>query len=160
MYTRIQRYVQDYRNTLEHSIDNFASFTWDNVDAFKTYGAFIINNKEGSLKMYNGRGFTNEYVKPQFSSEGSYLTGVTFDNQKIEFEIGVYYSTAVEYRQFLNWLNPYTVGSLTFGFDKKWSYICKLNSLAPSTRYIIGHAAVADVLTVKRAKNGDLQGKL
>lgn len=139
MYTKITT-AQEKRNQLKSQIDDFASFQWNGHDMFEDYGAFIINNKGGSLKMYNGAGFTNEYVKPQFSDQGSFLTGINFDNQKIEFEIGLYCFTMAEYRQFLECISPYVISDLIFSFNTGWRYICKLANRQDSTKYIIGQS--------------------
>ena len=70
------------RKKIKWGIDDFASFTWRGIDAFETFGAFIINNKD-SLKFYNGPSFSNEYTKPQFETAAGQLTGVTFQIQKM-----------------------------------------------------------------------------
>ena len=56
---------------------------------FNEFGAFIINEKKGSLKLYNGPSFKNNYSKPQFQDGYTNLTGITFDTQTISFTIGV-----------------------------------------------------------------------
>ena len=57
---------------------------------FANFGAFIINEKKGSLKFYNGPSFKNNYSKPQFQDGYTNLTGVTFETQTISFTIGIY----------------------------------------------------------------------
>lgn len=89
------------RELLKKQMDDFATFVWRGVKSFDTYGAFIINNKN-SLKFYNGPSFTNEYSKPKFSSTGSNLTGISFSTQTISFQVGAYWLTEVEYREFIN----------------------------------------------------------
>ena len=89
------------RDQLRQAMDNFTSFTWCGVDAFETFGAFIINNKN-SLKFYNGPSYSNEYTKPQFESAAGQLTGVTFQTQKIDFTIGVYWISEDHYRHLIH----------------------------------------------------------
>ena len=125
------------RELLKKQMDNFATFVWRGVKSFDTYGAFIINNKN-SLKFYNGPSFTNEYSKPKFSSTGSNLTGISFSTQTISFQVGAYWLTEAEYREFINWLNPYEISYLGFDFEDKYDYLVKLSKIGDSTRYIIG----------------------
>ena len=130
------RTVQE-RKRLKWGIDDFASFTWRGIDAFETFGAFIINNKN-SLKFYNGPSFSNEYTKPQFETAAGQLTGVTFQIQKIDFTIGVYWISEEDYRQMIYWLHPYEINTLTFGFEPNYYYQVKLASVENGTRYIVG----------------------
>lgn len=125
------------RELLKKQMDDFATFVWRGVKSFDTYGAFIINNKN-SLKFYNGPSFTNEYSKPKFSSTGSNLTGISFSTQTISFQVGAYWLTEAEYREFINWLNPYEISYLGFDFEDKYDYLVKLSKIGDSTRYIIG----------------------
>lgn len=125
------------RNNLKGFIDDFASFTWRGIDAFDTFGAFIINNKN-SLKFYNGPSFSNEYTKPQFETAAGQLTGVTFQVQKIDFTIGVYWISEDDYRQLIYWLHPYEINTLTFGFEPNYYYQVKLASIDNGIRYIVG----------------------
>ena len=125
------------RELLRKQMDDFATFVWRGVKSFDTYGAFIINNKN-SLKFYNGPSFTNEYSKPKFSSTGSNLTGISFSTQTISFQVGAYWLTEVEYREFINWLNPYEISYLGFDFEDKYDYLVKLSKIGDSTRYVVG----------------------
>lgn len=125
------------RELLRKQMDDFATFVWRGVKSFDTYGAFIINNKN-SLKFYNGPSFTNEYSKPKFSSTGSNLTGISFSTQTISFQVGAYWLTEAEYREFINWLNPYEISYLGFDFEDKYDYLVKLSKIGDSTRYIVG----------------------
>lgn len=126
------------RSKLKHGIDNFATFRWREVDAFGVFGAFIINNKGGSLKFYNGPSFSNEYTKPQFETAAGQLTGVTFQVQKISFNIGVYWISEEDYRKLIYWLHPYEINTLTFGFDTEYYYQVKLASVEDGIRYVVG----------------------
>ena len=130
--------TQKERRRIKWGIDQFASFTWRGIDAFETFGAFIINNKN-SLKFYNGPTFTNEYTKPQFETAAGQLTGVTFAIQKIDFMVGVYWISEEDYRQFIYWLHPYVIDTLTFGFEPNYYYQVKLASIDNGNRYIVGY---------------------
>lgn len=125
------------RKQIQSGMDDFTSFTWRGVDAFDVFGAFIINNKN-TLKFYNGPSFSNQYTKPQFESAAGQLTGVSFNVQKIDFTIGVYWISEEDYRKLIDWLNPYEISSLTFGFEKKYYYLVKLASIGDATRHIVG----------------------
>lgn len=130
--------TQKKRNELKRRMDKFTSFSWRGYDAFDNFGAFIINEKKGSLQFYNGPGFSNEYSKPQFDANGGDLIGVTVNRQQIKFTIGVYWICIEDYRKFLDWLDYKTVSFLTFGYEPKYRYNVKLASIGDSTRYIVG----------------------
>jgi hypothetical protein len=78
------------RNQIKSLQDEFMTFAWGGVGASENFGAFIINDKKGSLNFYNGPRFSNEYTKPQLDQAGGTLQGVTFNKQTISFTIGVY----------------------------------------------------------------------
>ena len=99
-------------------LDDFATFTWNNINMFNEFGAFIINEKKGSLKMYNGPSFKNNYSQQQFQDGYSNLTGVTFNTQQISFTVGVYWISIEDYRVLMNVLHPYEVAMLSFSFEK------------------------------------------
>ena len=127
----------DLWSKVEPLLDNYAKFYWDD-ELMTKYHAFIINEKKGSLKFYNGPSFSNNYTKPQIESASTRFSGVTFNTQQITFTIAVYAVTIEEYRQLIYKLHPYTIANLIFGFDEKWRYIVKLAKREDSTRYIIG----------------------
>ena len=102
------------------------------------FGAFIVNEKKVSLKLYNGPSYTNNYSKQQFQEGYTNLTGVTFDTQKITFTVGVYWISIEDYRVLMNLLHPYEVNMLSFSFEKTYGYQCKLSAIKDSTRYILG----------------------
>ena len=122
------------RSLLKSLQDEFTTFSWGGYDAFDNFGAFIINEKKGSLKFYNGPGFSNEYTKPQFDTQGGFLQGVTFNKQTISFTIGVYWISIEDYRKLLYWLNPMKIDYLQFGFNKDYRYDVKLSKISDSTR--------------------------
>ena len=145
------------RKQLSHLIDEFTDFTWDGLDAFRNFGAFIINEKRESLKFYNGPSFTNEYTNPQFN-RSNIFTGVTFKSQQISFKIGVYWISIEDYRKLLNWLNPYVISNLVFDFNRDYSYQVKLASREDSTRYIVGRENNEPRYYTEMTLNFDVQG--
>ena len=126
------------RQQIKSLQDEFMTFSWGGYDAFENFGAFIINDKNGSLKFYNGPGFSNEYSQPQFDNSGGNLQGVNFNKQTISFTIGVYWINIKQYRLMLNWLNPLEVDYLIFGFNPDYRYNVKLSKLGDSTKWIVG----------------------
>ena len=145
------------RKQLSHLIDEFTDFTWDGLDAFRNFGAFIINEKRESLKFYNGPSFTNEYTNPQFD-RSNIFTGVSFKSQQISFKIGVYWISIEDYRKLLNWLNPYVISNLVFDFNRDYSYQVKLASREDSTRYIVGRENNEPRYYTEMTLNFDVQG--
>ena len=137
-YTNLSNNSEYLWNQVSPMLDKYATFRWDNED-MTLYHAFIINEKKGSLKFYNGPSFSNSYTQPQFESASSRFTGVTFKTQQISFTIAVYAITEELYRKLIYKLHPYTVSNLSFGFEPNWRYVCKLSNISDSTRYIIGH---------------------
>ena len=134
----ISEKTKQKRQQIKSLQDEFMTFSWGGYDAFENFGAFIINDKKGSLKFYNGPGFSNEYSKPQFDNSGGDLQGVNFNKQTISFTIGVYWINITQYRLMLNWLNPLEVDYLIFGFNPDYRYNVKLSKLGDSTKWIVG----------------------
>ena len=137
-YTKLLNDPEYLWNQVSPMLDQYATFRWDNED-MTLYHAFIINEKKGSLKFYNGPSFSNNYTQSQFESASSKFTGVTFKTQQISFTIAVYAITEELYRKLIYKLHPYTISNLSFGFEPNWRYVCKLSNISDSTRYIIGH---------------------
>ena len=127
------------RNTLHTTLDRFSTFMWRGIDAWQVFGAFIVADKRGDLKFYNGANFSNEYSSSQFSDLGNNLLGVSIKQQTIQFKIGMYWFNMEDYRKFLNWLDPYVVNYLSFGFNSDYGYLVKLGSIADSPKYIVGY---------------------
>lgn len=117
-------------------LDDFTSFEWRGVNAWDTFGAFIVNERN-SLKFFNGPTWSNEYSKPQFSSQSNQLTGMSFKTPSFGFTMGVYWFSDQDYRYLLDWLNPYEINSLSFGYDKEHYYQVKLASVSQGTRYFL-----------------------
>lgn len=135
------------RQQIKNMMDEFMDFQWREQSAFENFGAFIINDKKGSLKFYNGPGFSNEYTKPQYDSNGGELVGVNFNKQSISFTIGVYWISIEHYRLLINWLDPLVTNYIIFGFDDKYRYNVKLSKRADSTRWVVGHEMIDGVKT-------------
>ena len=117
------------RNKIKASLDKFTSFSWRGFDAWDNFGAFIINEKN-SLKFFNGATWSNSYSKPQFSSQVGQLTGMDFKVPTLSFTMGVYWFSEEEYRYLLDWLSPYEINALSFGFSDKYYYQVKLASVS------------------------------
>lgn len=126
------------RAVMKSSIDDFATFSWRGIKAWDVFGAFIISEKAGDLKFYNGPSFSNDYSNPMYDTHKGHLMGVNFKQQTIQFKVGMYWFNIEDYRKFLNWLDPYEVNYLTFDYDTEYSYLVKLASIADSPRYVIG----------------------
>ena len=137
-YTKLLNDPEYLWNQVSPMLDKYATFRWDNED-MTLYHVFIINEKKGSLKFYNGPSFSNNYTQSQFESASSKFTGVTFKTQQISFTIAVYAITEELYRKLIYKLHPYTISNLSFDFEPNWRYVCKLSNISDSTRYIIGH---------------------
>ncbi len=143
------------RAKLAHGIDDFASFKWAGVDMWQSFGAFIINEKKGSLKFYNGPSYSNTYTKQQFMDGYTNISGITFDTQKISFTIGVYWISIEDYRLLINLLHPYEVNYLNFSFEPNYCYQCKLEAIKDSTRHIVGK----EVYIVETPTSGESPAK-
>ena len=137
-YTNLSNNSEYLWNQVSPMLDKYATFRWDNEE-MTLYHAFIINEKNGSLKFYNGPSFSNNYTQSQFESASSKFTGVTFKTQQISFTIAVYAITEELYRKLIYKLHPYIISNLSFGFEPNWRYVCKLSNISDSTRYIVGH---------------------
>lgn len=148
-YTNLTSETESKRAALEARLDRYCRFHWRNTDAFKEFGAFIMNKND--LKFYNGATYTNNYTKPQFESAAGTLTGVTFSTAKITFSIGVYWFSEEEYRKLIYWLHPYEISNLAFDYDPLHIYLVKLASIGDSnTRSIVGYETTKDGKTEPR----------
>ena len=146
------------RNRFAAQLDKFATFSWRGYNMFNEFGAFIINNKGGSLKMYNGASFKNTYSQPQYQEGYSNLVGVTFSTQKISFSIGVYWISIEDYRVLMNLLHPYEVSMLSFDFEPTYGYECKLSDIKDSTRYILGREGAVQSESISNLKISNIPG--
>ena len=118
------------------SVDNFTSFTWRGESAYEKFGAFIVSGA-GELRFNHGADFQNEYTVPRYEEGASSLLGVTFSTPQISFKVGLYYISEEEFRRFVYWLNPYEISWLSYGFEPKWQYQCKLNKMTDVSRYVL-----------------------
>ena len=137
-YTNINNTTKARRAQIKALQDEFSTFSWGGLDAFETYGAFIINDKKGSLKFHNGPSFSNEYSKPQFSQNTGDLLGVNFNRSTISFTVGVYWFSIEEYRKMMHWLHPLKTDMLCFGFNTKFGYMAKLSKIGDSPKHVVG----------------------
>ena len=134
------------RQQLKAQMDDFATFQWRGHDMFDDFGCFIINDKNGSLKFYNGPGFSNQYAKPQFSKSVNGLLGVDWKQQTIPMKVGLYWFTIEEYQEFLNCISPYEINYLTFNYAPDYGYLVKLGKIADSTRHIVGRNEKGEIV--------------
>lgn len=158
-YSRINNMTEIRRAQLEKQLDNFATFKWGGTDMFKNFGVFIINDKKGSLKFYNGPSFSNEYSKPQFSSNSGDLIGVNFNRQTISFTVGVYWISAQDYRRLIACLDPLITDYIIFNFEPNYRYNVKLSKIGDSTRWIIGYENGEPRYYTELSLTFDLQGE-
>ena len=157
--TKINDTTRKRREQLRHAIDDFATFKWRGHDMFEDFGAFIISEKLGDLKFYNGGSFSNEYSKPQFSPASGNLLGVTINKQQIIFKVGVYWFSSSEWQDFIECINPYEVNYLSFGYAPKYGYLVKLAKIADTPRYIVGHEDGEPRYYTEIQLDWDLQGE-
>lgn len=158
-YSKINNMTEIRRAQLEKQLDNFATFKWGGIDMFKNFGVFIINDKKGSLKFYNGPSFSNEYSKPQFSSNSGDLIGVNFNRQTISFTVGVYWISAQDYRRLIACLDPLITDYIIFNFEPNYRYNVKLSKIGDSTRWVIGHENGEPRYYTELSLTFDLQGE-
>ena len=123
------------KQRISAALDDFTTFTWNNIDMYQEYGAFIVSKND--LQFYNGPKFSNTYNEPQFDRAAKQLSGISFETQELSLTIGVYGFTIDVYRRLLRLFDAYSVGNLTFSFDKEHFYIVKVSSLKDSTRYVL-----------------------
>lgn len=156
--TNISNTTENKRNQFKKMLDQFSTFTWNDLEGFEKFGAFIINENREGLKFYNGPSFSNEYTSPQFAKNKEFV-GVNFEQQKISFKIGVYWISIEDYRKFLEWLNPYVISNLSFTFNSQWYYIAKLTGREDSTRYILGYEGGEPRYYSELTLNFEVQGE-
>lgn len=146
------------RDQLAKQMDNFSTFRWRGESSFEKFGMFIIAEKRGDLKFYNGPSFSNEYGKTQFSNSSGELLGITFNRQQVSFKVGMYYFTIEDWRDFLEWVNAYEVNYLTFDYAPKYGYLVKLAKMEDSPRYVVGYSGGEPVYYTEMTLTWDLQG--
>ena len=119
---------------------------------------FIIADKPGDLKFYNGPSFSNEYSKTQFSNASGNLLGVTFNRQQIGFKVGMYYFSISDWQDFIEWINPYEVNYLTFSHAPEYGYLVKLAKIEDTPRYVVGNEDGKPMYYTEMTLTWDLQG--
>lgn len=147
------------REQFKGAIDEFCTFKWNDLDSWDEFGAFIIADKRGDLKASSGPSFTNNYSKPQFESAAGQLQGITFNTKQISIKVGVYWASMADYRKFLNWLHPYEVADLQFGYDKDYAYFCKLAKIDDASKYVVGHQGGEAMYYFETNLTFELQGE-
>lgn len=140
----VTNYAWSKRLAVKRQMDEFCTFMFGGCDAWENFGAFIITSKRGDLQFYNGPSYTNQYSTPQFSNAVGNLLGVNFKQQTISFKVGLYYFTTADYQLFLDYLSPYKIDYLSFGFAEKWSYLVKPTSIQNSPRYVLDRISTED----------------
>lgn len=139
LFTSLTSDVAAKRNQFKGRLDEFCRFYWQDEDAFEKFGAFIITDSLGDLKFHSGPTWSNDYSQPQYGSYGD-LLGVNFSTWSISLKIGLYAISEDDWRRFLLWMSPFTVGWLRFGYDgSKWQYQCKVASITEGSRYSLFH---------------------
>ena len=123
------------KQRISAALDDFTTFTWNNIDMYKEYGAFIVSKND--LQFYNGPKFSNTYNEPQFDRAAKQLSGISFETQELSLTVGVYGFTIDVYRRLLRLFDAYSIGNLSFSFDKEHFYIVKVSNLKDSTRYVL-----------------------
>lgn len=123
------------KQRISAALDDFTTFTWNNIDMYKEYGAFIVSKND--LQFYNGPSFKNTYNEPQFDRAAKQLSGISFETQELSLTVGVYGFTIDVYRRLLRLFDAYSIGNLSFSFDKEHFYIVKVSNLKDSTRYVL-----------------------
>lgn len=156
--TNITKTTEEKRNQIKGRLDDFATFVWRGENAFDICGAFIVADKRGDLKFYNGPSFSNEYTKPQFSSSSGNLTGISFNRQQVQFKMGAYWFSIEQWQDFIEWINAYEVNYLTFSHSPDYGYLVKLAKIADSPRYIVGYENDSPRYYTEMDLTWDLQG--
>lgn len=149
---------QEKWNQLKSRLDNFSTFTWRGNRADDKFHIFIIADKPGDLKFYNGPSFSNEYSKTQFSNASGNLLGVSFNRQQISFKVGMYYFSISDWQDFIEWINPYEVNYLTFSHAPAYGYLVKLAKIEDTPRYVIGNENNEPMYYTEMTLVWDLQG--
>lgn len=72
--------------------------------------------------------------------------------------MGFYYISEAEYRQLLEWFNPYEVSWLGFGYDTKWVYQAKVSKIGSISRYVVGRKDNVDYYYGETTITFDLVG--
>lgn len=118
--------------------DRYLGFTYNektmNMTAEADFFGFIEN--EGSeLSFFNTPDFSNEFIIPQFGERTIY-TGNTKSNRVFNLKIQLEKLTLYRYREFLEWLNLDSQGTLIFDYSPNYGYDVKVQSISPSEFHV------------------------
>lgn len=119
--------------------DRYLGFTYNgktiNMTAEADFFGFI-ENEGNELLFFNTSDFSNEFVIPQFSDR-TFYTGNTKSNRTFNLKIQLDELTLHKYREFLELLNPDSVGTLIFDYNPNYGYDVKVQSISPSEFHVL-----------------------
>ena len=118
--------------------DRYLGFTYNgktmNMTAEADFFGFI-ENEGNELSFFNTPDFSNEFVVPQFG-ERTFYTGNTKSNRTFNLKIQLDKLTLYKYREFLEWLNLDSKGTLIFDYNPNYGYDVKVQSISPSEFHV------------------------
>ena len=118
--------------------DRYLGFTYNgktmNMTAEADFFGFIENDGN-ELSFFNTPDFSNEFVVPEFSERTIY-TGNTKSNRRFNLKIQLEKLTLHKYREFLEWLNLDSQGTLVFDYNPNYGYDVKVQSISPSEFHV------------------------
>lgn len=100
------------------------------LDPNSDFQGFIENSGE-DLMFSNSPEFSNEFISPQFGSETYYL-GNTKSNRTFNLKIFLDSISLQKYREFLDWLNLDSKGTLIFDYNKNYGFEVKIDKIENS----------------------------
>jgi hypothetical protein len=95
----------------------------------------FIENDGNELSFFNTPDFSNEFVIPQYG-ERTYYTGNTKSNKTFSLKVQLDKITLHKYREFLEWLNLDSKGTLIFDYNPNYGYDVKVQSISPSEFHV------------------------
>ncbi len=118
--------------------DRYLGFTYNgksmNMTAEADFFGFIENDGN-ELSFFNTPDFSNEFVIPQYG-ERTYYTGNTKSNRTFSLKVQLDKITLHKYREFLEWLNLDSKGTLIFDYNPNYGYDVKVQSISPSEFHV------------------------
>ena len=118
--------------------DRYLGFTYNgkamNMTAEADFFGFI-ENEGNELSFFNTPDFSNEFVVPEFGERTIY-TGNTKSNKTFSLKIQLEKLTLHKYREFLEWLNLDSQGTLIFDYSPNYGYDVKVQSISPSEFHV------------------------
>lgn len=136
--TNINNNTTAKRDELKKRFDKFTTFKWGGLDMWREFGAFLVNEKKGSLQFLNGPQFSNSYTNSQFGTAAT-LNGVKINTRKFTIQVALYWFSIQEYRRFINLFNPYAVNDIVFDHSPDWRYFVKPTSVPDSVKQVVGY---------------------